>query len=687
MGLTGCSDLKKELKEKHPSALPNNGRSEQARPQVDIVAADMELCFFMVVMTVHSVVQLHNVGVQLLEFLTKTYYPKELYLMYETRGVPRVKSIEQERRDQRHTRTKPDDATKPNGTEFIEMMARLSTGIDGHEQIRECLELVRSIERRHGEPLRIPMDAAAALLSGDAMSSEEEFAARVYAYIAANVEFTRADLTQNALSVIADRVDLFSYTSDVELSALADLLCPEWSHLGMAEVMRKMFEKLLSTRVMRSKVRFFMASRILHAETDVRVDRIVMIGAPYVRRVDSVEDIFSFGLMTANLTKYKPSDEPVTESGSAWKDGDSCERTITLQPNRPISEAVLSAKRVEASMPGEGEAKIMSVAKENPGKTIVMMSRDSDSLVIILLGISQHAVSTGGAPEKAFGTLYLDMGATSPVDPTPYLVVVTELHRNILARAHLDLAAPEFPVETFCLRHLLAGCDYFTSPYALGPGAFLEGFALLSRMMRSAIKRITDPGHSATSPWLVLDEELMWSFVRILYATDLSMAQRVRDRPGFNEKGIPKLAKRTQRAFAVMSKLADSALDRVEGHQLAAILLGCIPDHETVVRESEEHAAASLVRRHKRPEAAAPAMPHDIELKTFWTEKQVRAYIRRIYWTINYFNGASWGQNLDPLATCSGKSVWGWSTDPVSHAVVLDNDIVSPDVLAQAVGA
>ena len=675
MGLTGCAYLKKEMKEKHSSALPNSNPAARPDIRVDIVAADMELCFFMAMMSVQSLVDMHNVGVQMLDFFTKKYLPRELVFMYESHGVPRVKSIEQERRDLRHAGPQAADTVKVSGTEFLEMIARLSDGRSGRPPMGVCKEIVKGLVLLRGSDIRVSSTDAKMLVSGDAIHDDQEFAARLFAYIAENMTFTRAELTQIVVSILSDRLDLFSYRSDAELAALADLLCPENAHLGTGEVLRKMFEKILGTRSMRAKVRFFVASRILHATTDVKVNSICMIGAPYVRYIPDDSD-FSFGLMQTNLDKYRASAVATVESGKPWNDGDLCERTVVYKSGTPE----LFAQRVSPDMPGEGEAKSVVVAQRNPGKSIVVMSRDSDTLIILLLGISQNDVSTNRDPARAFGTLYADMGSTSPIDPVSYLVNVSDLHRDIVARASLDPAASEFPVETFCLRHLLSGCDYFSSPYALGPGAFSEGFHTLAPMMRPVIQRVRDQGASPHLPWVQINEELLWDFVRILYAADLSMAARVKQAPGFATKNVARLAARTQRGLGVLARL------EAGGERLAASLLEGLPSHAEVVRESEEHAMASRVRKHRRAGDPEPVMQHDIELKAFWTEPQIRAYVRRVYWTINYFNGASCNQRFDPLATHDGRSIWGWAVDPESKKVLLDDDIINPSAFSKIAG-
>lgn len=675
MGLSGCSELKKELKAKHASALPNVNSADRPNIRVDIVAVDMELVFFMIMSCVHSLVGLHNVGVQMLDYFTKTYLPKELVFMYETRGVPLVKSIEQERRDRRHTDPKTDDANKASGTDFLQMVARLSNGHNGGSPLDVCDEIIATLVALRGSEVMIPEKDAERLLSGTAMDDEHEFAARLFAYVATNMTFTRAELTENVVSIIADRLDLFSYESDAEIAALADLLCPEYAHLGTDEVLRKMFEKLLATRTVRSKVRFFVASRILHATTDIRFNSIWMIGAPYVRY--QPDDDFTFGRMHASLKKYRPSDVSTVESGRPWKDGDMCERFVRYSPGGGIVASGLSTKRVSADMPGEGEAKALVVAQRRPGKSIVVMSRDSDTLITLLLGINQNEVSTRGDTARAFGTIYLDMGTTQ-IDPVPFLVNATELHRDILARAQLESTKFEFPIETFCLRHMLTGCDYFSNPYGLGPAAFSEGFHVLGPMLSSVVQRVCDPEASLHLPWVQVDEELLWAFVRILYAADVSMATRMVQKPGYNAKKISQLAKRTQRGIGLLACIETARGNGVSGKRLADLLLESLPSHAEVVRESEEHKISSLERKHRRAGDPAPVMQHNIILETYWTEAQVRAFVRRLYWTINYFNGASRKQNFDPLAKHHGRSIWGWSVDPESKKVVLDDCVINP---------
>ncbi|MGE0525527.1 MAG: hypothetical protein AB7P49_00580 [Bdellovibrionales bacterium] len=615
-----------------------------------------------------------------------SYSPDVLCLMYETGGIPRNKEIEHRRRDDRYNSKKSAAESTMNGEYFRDLIIRLHES-EGRSPLDVCQEIIGELLLQdHGLNEHISYSDAASLLSGSALEDETVFATNVMMYVSARMKLTRATVSDAVTELVGSHLDLFASNTDGKLAAFADFLCPE--HMASSstdEILRKMFEKLMATRSIRRNLRFYLASRILHADCPAVARVIRMIGAPYVRYRAHASS-FEFGLIGKDLSGYSP-DPSVECIETAWAlsdeerqqyiprmrngkrsclrmhDGDVCDRVLVYKARGSEDVPVTYSGRVTHDVPGEGEAKSVVLMQTYTDRSLLIRSRDSDTMIIMLLAMTQRA-----DPASPTSKVYLDMGPVSQVDPTPFIVDIGVLHDRIVADAKKTVPYA-FPVETFCLQYLLPGCDYFTNPYSLGPGAFAEGFATLGKMLLGALKRDIQNG----IPWILLDEELLWAFVRILYAADFGTAARVKERSGGSVSDASKLAPRTQRALALLSVVSQG----LEGQALIEALLAAIPPHETVLAESEAAARQSLSRKRARDGSSVPALEHDVELKTFWSEKMVRAYIRRVHWTINYFNSPSIGVVSDPLAVCDGVSIWGWSIDPSTNHCVTEDEIVS----------
>ena len=687
MGLGACANLKKDIKQTSPEALPDPNNIS-----ADVVGVDMELSFFAAITTVRSVKDLQNVALHLLNTLTSTYGPEVLCLMYETAGVPRNKEIEHRRRDTRYNPKKGPADNSVDGEYFRDVIVQLHQTED-KPPLEVCREVIQELIQTQGLDNQISVEDAMAVMGDSEASDDVAFANSIMMYIAKRMKLTRAAVSEAVTELIGGHLDLFSSTTDASLAAFADIMCPE--HMASSstdEALRRMFEKLMATRKIRRNLRFFMASRIVHADCPAVAKVIRMIGAPYVR-YQRPEQAFTFGLIGTDLSQYRPNpsvecletiwtlaetEQPThrytpklrngKKVGMKMHDGDLCDRVLVYKEKGSEDVPQMYVNRVPCDVPGEGEAKSVLLMQTYPDKTVLIRSRDSDTLIIMLLGMVDRVV--GGKPP---GNVYLDMGPVSQVDPTPFVVDIGVLHNRI----HSDAAKTvpfKFPVEMFCLQYLLPGCDYFSNPYSLGPGAFAEGFSTLGRLLLHAVERTTQSG----LPWILLDEDLLWIFIRIVYAADIGMAARVRERSGGKVQDPSKLAPRTRRGLDVLSIVEQG----LEGDRFLEALLSAIPPHTSVVAESEDAARQSLARKRTREGPGAPAMEHDVDLKTFWTEPMIRAYIRRVHWTINYFNSPSVGVVPDALACYNGVSIWGWSIDPTTnHCVTQDKILSTPDLV------
>lgn len=688
MGLGACANLKNEMKTSMPEALPNH--DGQVSLQADVVAVDAELSLFSVFSVIMSIKQLQTVGSSLMSFLTATYHPDTVCFLYETAGCPRIKAIEHRRRDARHT--KKDDADgKVDGAAFLSIMTRL------HEEYRDdpitrCQEIIQNMLGGRHQPLMLEPADVERVLSGAALTDDVAFATNVLLLVASRIAFTRAELTSAVIQSIGSHLDLFSHSTDESLASLAGLLCPEIGDVDTDVLLREMFTKLLATRGVRKNLRFFIASRIVHLHLDgpMAVKTIRMIGAPYVG-VRDVGPNLNVGRIEQDLSGYAP-DRSIKYTEPHWKvdladpkmykaatgpkavlsDEDICDRVIHYEhQGEERMTNVLSA-----SLPGEGEAKAAYIMHRYKGKRIVMVSRDSDTVIIMLLAAVPIMNSRKTAPDGTvddIGKAYLDMGAVSRADNTPFLVDIYRLYERIVESGR---AAVAHPVEMYCLRHILPGCDYFDNPYSLGPGAFTEGFEAFGPVLHDLVRRT----RFGKQPWVMVDEELLWTFVRMIYAADVSMAMRVMSGPGYNPGKVARLAARTRRGIAVMNSLSDLK-GSAPRHVLESVL-ALVPPHADVVQESVDAAVASLARKHSRSgEPIPPVMPHDVELKTFWTEPMIRSYVRRVHWTLNYFNSAGTGVVVDALETVDGVSVWGWCCDSESGEIATTDTIVGSSAL------
>jgi hypothetical protein len=195
----------------------------------------------------------------------------------------------------------------------------------------------------------------------------------------------------------------------------------------------------------------------------------------------------------------------------------------------PVYLVCRAGKIVEIREPdkdGEADVKMAKYVFANKGKTVMVKTKDSDSIPILLLNVRTLI----DASSKYVGTkVYIDMRDCGGEEKR-HIVDVIELWRSIMERFHRNPVSKSIyhPIETVVVMILTTGCDYIIKRFAtLGPTKIWQYFIENGRDILvhqcGAVIRTQCPIGTNKRQSIQLAENLFYDFISMCYCREVGL--------------------------------------------------------------------------------------------------------------------------------------------------------------------